>query len=53
MNVSLHYHLVLLNDAMTENNVNDTISCQYCNSGHFIEYTKNWLRKICLWYICN
>jgi len=23
---------------MTENDVNDTISCEYYNSGHFIEY---------------
>ena len=26
----------LINDAMTENDVTDTISCQYYNSGHFI-----------------
>jgi len=25
-----------ITDAVTENDVNDTISCQYYNSGHFI-----------------
>jgi len=36
----------LIDDAMTENNVNDTISCQHYNSGHFIEYTKQLTMRV-------
>jgi len=35
----------LINDVMAENDVNDTISCQYYNSGHFIEYIKQLTTK--------
>jgi len=43
----------LINDAMTENDVNDTISCQYYNSGHFIEYTKRLTTKDLFMVHCN
>jgi len=43
----------LINDAMTENDVNDTISCQYYNSGHFIEYTKQLTTKDLFMVHCN
>jgi len=42
-----------LNDAMTENVVNDTVSCQYYNSGHFIEYTKQLTTKDLFMVHCN
>jgi len=35
----------LINDAIAENDVSDTISCQCYNSGHFIEYTKQLTTK--------
>ena len=38
---------------MTDNDVNDTISCQYYNSGHFIEYTKQLTTKDLLMVHCN
>jgi len=40
---------------MRENNVglNDTISCQYYNSGHFIEYTKQLTKKDLFMVHCN
>ena len=38
---------------MTENDVNDTISCQYYNSGHFIEYTKQLTTKDLFMVHCN
>jgi len=38
---------------MTENDVNDTISCQYYNSGRFIEYTKQLTTKDLFMVHCN
>jgi len=35
----------LINDALSENDVCDTFSCQYYNSSHFIEYTKQLTTK--------
>ena len=43
----------LINDAMTESDVNDTIYCQYYNSGHFIEYTKQLTTKDLFMVHCN
>jgi len=43
----------LINDAMAENYVNDTISCQYYNSGHFIEHTKQMTTKDLFMVHCN
>jgi len=43
----------LINDAVTENDVNHTISCQYYNSGHFIEHTKQQTTKDLFMVHCN
>ena len=43
----------LINDAVTENDVNDTIPCQYYNSRHFIEYTKQLTTKDLFMVHCN
>jgi len=43
----------LIHDAMAESDVNDTISCQYYNSGHFIEYTKQLTTKDLVMVHCN
>jgi len=43
----------LINNAMTENDVNDTISGQYYNSGRFIEYTKQLTTKDLFMVHCN
>jgi len=49
LKVRPQYHLV----SMAENDVNDTISCQYCNSSHFIEYTKQLTTKDLFMLHCN
>ena len=43
----------LINDATTQNDVNDTISCQYYKLGHFIGYTKQLTTKDLFMVHCN
>ena len=43
----------LINDALAENHVSDIISCQYYNSGHFIEHTKQLTTKDLFMVHCN
>ena len=43
----------LNNEAMTENNSNDTISCQYYNSNHFVEFTKQLTTRYLFMVHCN